>query len=141
MMIIVLILLAVLVEATLIPLPLPFLILILWLTRLTHFKGLAFKIYAMTALGGGLLDILTLRPYGITTAIFLFTVFVIRRYSLKVETYRLRYLLPVTILAIGTYSYFFYSSWTTQVFTSLLVTLIFSLIYRKPGSKYDTLVS
>jgi len=131
----ILVLIFTIIETTLFALPLALTALIIWSTR--HSTS---SILIIAALSGGLLDILTLRPYGLTTLIFLLTVFIIQRYSLKVETYRLRYLIPVTILATGAYSYYFYNSWITQVLVSLLVIIIFILIYRKSGSKYDTLI-
>ena len=137
----VLILLAVLVESTLFPIPLALLILILWSSNI---KGLAFNIfniYMIGALSGGLIDILSLRPYGITVLIFLGTIFVIQRYSKKVETYRLFYLIPVVIITIGTYSWYFYHDFVPQIVVSLVTVLISSLFHKKNHSKYGTLVA
>ena len=134
----VLILLAVLVESTLFPIPLALLIFILWSSNI---KGLAFNIYMIGALSGGLLDILSLRPYGITVLIFLGTIFVIQRYSKKVETYRLFYLIPVVIITIGTYSWYFYHELVPQILISLVIILVYSLIRKKKSLKYGTLVA
>ena len=134
----VLILLAVLVESTLFPIPLALLIFILWSSNI---KGLAFNIYMIGALSGGLIDILSLRPYGITVLIFLGTIFVIQRYSKKVETYRLFYLIPVVIITIGTYSWYFYHDFVPQILISLVIVLVYSLIRKKNYSKYGTLVA
>ena len=134
----VLILLAVLVESTLFPIPLALLIFILLSSNI---KGLAFNIYMIGALSGGLIDILSLRPYGITVLIFLGTIFVIQRYSKKVETYRLFYLIPVVIITIGTYSWYFYHNVVPQILISLVIILVYSLIRKKNHSKYDTLVA
>ena len=134
----VLILLAVLVESTLFPIPLALLIFILWSSNI---KGLAFNIYMVGALSGGLIDILSLRPYGITVLIFLGTIFVIQRYSKKVETYRLFYLIPVVIITIGTYSWYFYHDFVPQILISLVIVLVYSLIRKKNYSKYGTLVA
>ena len=132
----IIILLAVLVESTLFPIPLALLIFILWSSNL---KGLAFHIYMVGALNGGLIDILSLRPYGITVLIFLGTIFVIQRYSKKVETYRLFYLIPVVIITIGTYSWYFYHDFVPQILISLVVILVYSLTRKKNHSKYGTL--
>jgi len=91
------------------------------------------------ALNGGLIDILSLRPYGITVLIFLGTIFVIQRYSKKVETYRLFYLIPVVIITIGTYSWYFYHDFVPQILISLVVILVYSLTRKKNHSKYGTL--
>ena len=130
----VLILLAVLVESTLFPIPLALLILILWSSNI---KGLAFNIYMVGALGGGLIDILSLRPYGITVLIFLGTIFVIQRYSKKVETYRLFYLIPVVIITIGTYSWYFYHDFVPQILISLVIVLVYSFLNRKRPERYE----
>src|SRR3989344_2412873 len=133
----ILILLAVLVESTLFPIPLALLIFILWSSNI---KGLAFNIYMVGALNGGLIDILSLRPYGITVLIFIGTIFIIQRYSKKVETYRLFYLIPVVIITIGTYSWYFYHELVPQILISLVIILVYSLIRKKNHSKYGTLV-
>ena len=130
----VLILLAVLVESTLFPIPLALLIFILWSSNI---KGLAFNIYMIGALSGGLIDILSLRPYGITVLIFLGTIFVIQRYSKKVETYRLFYLIPVVIITIGTYSWYFYHDFVPQILISLVIVLVYSLSAKTKSSNYD----
>lgn len=128
----ILILLSVLAEATLFPIPLALLTLILYST-----KGLSFNVILAAALGGGLLDIMTLRPYGITVLIFLGTVFIIQRYSRKVETYRLIYLIPVTALTIGAYSRYFYHEFVPQILVSLVIVLIYSFLSRKKPERYE----
>ena len=138
MIISLIILVSVIIEATLVPMPFALIILIIWSTNI---KGKTFNMLILGVLGGGLLDILMIRMYGLTTAMFLITILVILRYSKKVETYRLQYLIPTAMLATGAYSYYFYSTWVYQVLVSVIIILFYSLINRTKPAEYDTLIS
>jgi hypothetical protein len=90
-------------------------------------------------IAGVLADILLIRPVGVTGGIYLATIVLLRLYSRKIETERLRYLLVFTGIVIGLYSWYFYREWQFQVVVSLIIVGVVRLVVGLKSNKYDRL--
>lgn len=83
---------------------------------------LLFAIFA-----GFLIDVLLLRPIGLTALIFLGVAFLLKLYQRKLETVKLLYIIPFTTIIVGFYSQFFYQEWLTSVFVALAIIILVKL--------------
>jgi len=128
-----------LLEGTVISLPFSFLSLIFLATTRKHVS-----VFFLAIVNGLILDLITLRPLGITGIFYTVFLFLLFLYERKYETSTLPFILSAVFVGVLIYSVIFSNTHITlQIILSIIIiTLVYSLsakIFRSSSVQHDTL--